>query len=137
MTESARENVKKISEKLNIKTIIIDKDSENNSRIFKRIFLAWAKKPSIGMIQMFCVGCRSGILKYQLPLMKKYNIDYLADGGSLNEDTYHKLSFLGIKDTNDDIMTIKDKNAKKVVGNILEIDLNAISVNPLNENYDQ
>ena len=35
-----------------------------------------------------------------------------------------------LKDTNDDIMTIKDKNAKKVVGNILEIDLNAISVNP-------
>lgn len=103
MTESARENVKKISEKLNIKTIIIDKDSEKNSRIFKRIFLAWAKKPSIGMIQMFCVGCRAGILKYQIPLMKKYNIDYLADGGSLNEDTYHKLSFLGIKDTNDDI----------------------------------
>jgi ParB family chromosome partitioning protein len=38
-----------------------------------------------------------------------------------------------LKDTNDDIMTIKDKNAKKVVGNILEIDLNAISVNALRE----
>ncbi len=35
-----------------------------------------------------------------------------------------------LKDTNDDIMTVKDKNAEKVVGNILEIDLNAISVNP-------
>ncbi len=35
-----------------------------------------------------------------------------------------------LKDTNDDIMTIKDKNAEKVVGSILEIDLNAISVNP-------
>lgn len=103
MTESARENVKKISEKLDIKTIIIDKDADKNSRIFKRNFLAWAKKPSIGMIQMFCVGCRAGILKYQHPLMKRYNINYLADGGSLNEDTYHKLSFLGLKDTNDDI----------------------------------
>ncbi|MEN8125461.1 MAG: ParB/RepB/Spo0J family partition protein [Bacteroidota bacterium] len=35
-----------------------------------------------------------------------------------------------LKDTNDDIMSVKDKNADKVVGNILEIDLNAIEVNP-------
>ncbi len=35
-----------------------------------------------------------------------------------------------LKDTNDDIMSVKDKNAEKVVGNILEIDLNAIDVNP-------
>ena len=35
-----------------------------------------------------------------------------------------------LKDANDDIMSVKDKNADKVVGNILEIDLNAIEVNP-------
>ena len=50
---------------------------------------------------MFCVGCRAGILKYQHPLMKKYNINYLADGGNLSEATSHKLGFLGLnaKDT--------------------------------------
>ena len=35
-----------------------------------------------------------------------------------------------LKDTSDDIMSIKDKNAEKVVGNILEIELNSITENP-------
>ena len=109
MTESARENVKKISEKLDIKTIIIDKDADKNSRIFKRNFLAWAKKPSMGMIPMICIGCKAGILKYQHPLMKKYNIKYLADGGNLSENSYHKLGFLGLN-TNDATIFIRTKD---------------------------
>ncbi len=110
MTESARDNVKKISEKLDVKTIIIDEETDKNRRLFKRIFLAWAKKPSIGMIQMFCVGCRSGVLKYQHPLMKTYNINYLADGGNLSENTYHKLGFLGLKHTSDETIFTRSKD---------------------------
>lgn len=35
-----------------------------------------------------------------------------------------------LSDTNDDIVSVKDKNAEKLVGSILEIELNAITVNP-------
>ncbi|MGB5243617.1 MAG: ParB/RepB/Spo0J family partition protein [Lutimonas sp.] len=35
-----------------------------------------------------------------------------------------------LKDTSDDIMSVKDKNADKLVGNILEIELSAIEENP-------
>lgn len=35
-----------------------------------------------------------------------------------------------LSDTAEDIVSIKDKNAEKLVGHILEIELNAISVNP-------
>ena len=35
-----------------------------------------------------------------------------------------------LSDSNEDIISIKDKNAEKLVGNILEIDLDAIEVNP-------
>ncbi|MFD1316654.1 ParB/RepB/Spo0J family partition protein [Namhaeicola litoreus] len=35
-----------------------------------------------------------------------------------------------LKDTSDDIMSVKDKNAEKLVGNILEIELSAIEENP-------
>ena len=96
MTESARENVKKISEKLGIKTIVIDKEADKCNRIFKGNFLAWAKKPSVGMIQMFCIGCKGGIRKYSYSLMKKYNIKYLASGGNFYENNPHKDGFLGL-----------------------------------------
>ncbi len=35
-----------------------------------------------------------------------------------------------LKDTHEDIVSVKDKNADKLVGNIIEIDLNAIIENP-------
>jgi ParB family chromosome partitioning protein len=35
-----------------------------------------------------------------------------------------------LKDTDDDIVSAKDKNADKLVGNIIEIDLDAVEVNP-------
>lgn len=35
-----------------------------------------------------------------------------------------------LSDTNEDIVSVKDKNAEKLVGSILEIELNAITVNP-------
>lgn len=35
-----------------------------------------------------------------------------------------------LKDPNNDIQTIEDKNADKVIGNIIELDINSIEVNP-------
>ncbi len=35
-----------------------------------------------------------------------------------------------LKDTDDDIISVKDKNADKLVGNIIEIELDAVEVNP-------
>ena len=35
-----------------------------------------------------------------------------------------------LSDTNDDIVSVKDKNAEKLVGSILDIELSAIAVNP-------
>lgn len=58
---------------------------------------------------MFCVGCRAGVLKYQHPLMEKYNIKYLADGGNLSEGAFHKLGFLGVEQTNDVSIFIRTK----------------------------
>lgn len=96
MPESAKKNIRNISEILGIKTIIIEKDVAKNDESFKRMFLAWAKKPSLGMIQSFCIGCRGGINKYIPEIIKKYDIKYLIDGGNYLEKTSYKLGFLGV-----------------------------------------
>lgn len=128
MTESARENVKKISEKLSIKTIVIDKEADKNSIIFKRNFLAWAKKPSAGMVQMFCIGCTTGIHKYSYSLMKKYDINYLADGGNFYESSYHKLGFLGFKNIED--VTISRESPRTKIFPFLYAILKEVIQNP-------
>jgi glutamine---fructose-6-phosphate transaminase (isomerizing) len=105
MPDSAKNNIKKITEVLGIETIIIDDEAPRNRELFKRLFLAWAKKPSLGMIQAFCIGCRGGINKNAPKMLEKYGIKYLIDGANYLEKTSYKLGFLGIE--KDDFSTFE------------------------------
>ncbi|MBN1324381.1 MAG: hypothetical protein JW986_10375 [Methanotrichaceae archaeon] len=98
MPEKTKENVKKISEELGIKLIVIDNDVGRNRSLFKRILLAWIKKPNPGMIQTLCIGCRGGVSGWIPKLLKKYNIKYILDGTNNYENTSYKLGLFGINE---------------------------------------
>jgi len=98
MPERTKENVKKISEELGIKIIVIDNDVKRNRHLFKKILLAWIKEPNPGMIQTFCIGCRGGVSKWIPKLLHKYDINYILDGTNNYENTSYKLGLFGIKE---------------------------------------
>jgi len=97
MPESAKKNVKNIGKILGIETIIVDEEASRNRELFKKMFLAWAKNPSLGMIQAFCIGCRGGVNNNAFRILEENNIKYLIDGGNYLERTSYKLGFLGIR----------------------------------------
>lgn len=97
MPDSAKRNIKNVTDILGIDTIIIDDEASKTKELFKKMFLAWAKNPSLGMIQAFCIGCRGGIHKNAPKILKKYNIKYLIDGANYTEKTSYKLGSLGIE----------------------------------------
>ena len=105
MPDSAKRNIKNIAKILGLETIIIDEEASKNNELFKKMFLAWAKRPSLGMIQAFCIGCRGGINRNAPRILKKYNIKYLIDGANYLEKTSYKLGFLGIGE--DDFSTFE------------------------------
>jgi PP-loop superfamily ATP-utilizing enzyme len=109
MPESAKENIKNIIEILELDTIIIENETRRNQELFRKIFLAWAKKPSLGMIQAFCIGCRGGINKNAPKILEKHDIKYLIDGANYLERTSYKLGFLGIG--KDDFSTFEPNRA--------------------------
>lgn len=96
MPETTKENIKKLSEKLDINTIIFNNDIKRNRNLFKNIFDAWIKHPRLGMIQTFCIGCRGGRNKYIPKLLHKYDISYILDGGNYYEGGSYKLGLFGI-----------------------------------------
>ena len=97
MPDSAKKNVKNIGKILGIETIIVDEEASRNRELFKRMFLTWAKNPSLGMIQAFCIGCRGGINKSALRILEENDMKYLIDGGNYLERTSYKLGVLGIR----------------------------------------
>jgi glutamine---fructose-6-phosphate transaminase (isomerizing) len=94
--EMTKENVKNLSKRLDIKTIVFDTDAKRNRDLFKRIFNSWIKYPHLGMIQTFCIGCRSGINKYIPQLLHKYNVSWILDGANYYEGGSYKLGLFGI-----------------------------------------
>jgi glutamine---fructose-6-phosphate transaminase (isomerizing) len=130
MTESAKENVKKISEKLGIKIIIVDSAVDRNRELFRKIFSAWVSKPSVQMLPALCIGCRSGIRNYAERIAAKSDIHYLLDGGNNYEDTSHKLGFLGIDSSDYNMLLSNSLQMHSIRLQILNSILKEIAKNP-------
>lgn len=96
MPETTMDNLKKLSKKLDINAIMFDDEVNRNRDLFRRIFNAWIKHPHLGMIQTFCIGCRSGINKCIPTLFQDYDIKYILDGGNYYEGGSYKLNLFGI-----------------------------------------
>jgi len=92
VSQKAKTNMKEMTDILNVKLLIEKHDFLK--KCFKNNLSSWLRKPSPGMIQMICCGCRLGMYRGLLRCAKKYQIPLVAYGSTELEKLPHKRTFL-------------------------------------------
>ncbi len=88
----AQQNVQSIANLLEID--LITRKNENQKKYLITNLKAYLCKPVIGMIPMFCTGCRYGIIGNAFNVAKEHNIPMIVIGWSPIEDTPFKEAYL-------------------------------------------
>jgi len=88
----AQENVRGIADSLDVDLVI--KKNEKQKKYFVTNLKAYIRKPSVGMVPMFCTGCRYGIIGNAIKIAKQNDIPLIAIGWSPIEDTPFKIAYL-------------------------------------------
>jgi glucosamine--fructose-6-phosphate aminotransferase (isomerizing) len=88
----AKENVKSITDLLGVD--LITKRNEKQKQYLLANLKAYLRKPAIGMVPMFCTGCRYGIIGNAFKIAKEHHIPMIIIGWSPIEDTPFKEAYL-------------------------------------------
>ncbi len=94
-TSLAKENVEKITKKLNVPLINIKEPSNLHLKMFKKNFKVWIRKPSVNVLPIFCIGCKY-MWYYIMKIAKKYKVGCVLSGGNRFENTVFKKLLLDI-----------------------------------------
>ena len=124
--EVAKENIRKLVEKLNVDFIEVNNISKVHLKTYKYIINQWIKKPSLAIFPLICVGCK--LMWWEiLKIAKKNNITLMVSGGNRFEDTSYKKALLGVKSD----VSWEDTFLKVIKGVIKEVFRNPRYLNPL------
>jgi len=88
----AQENVRRIVNALGCELVV--KRNEKQKKYMLTNLKAYLRKPMVGMIPMFCTGCRYGIIGNAFSIAKEYDIPMIVIGWSPVEDTPFKELYL-------------------------------------------
>lgn len=88
--EQTKLNVKNAVEILNVK-LIIDKH-DYLEKCVRHHILSWIHKPSLAMIETFCIGCRYGYMKKPISYTQKELIPIYFSGGARSEKVNYRLN---------------------------------------------
>ncbi len=91
-------NMKKMTDLLNVNLVIEKHDLLK--KCVKHHIKSWMKKPSIAMIESFCVGCRCGQQKMIPDFAKKKNISVIINGFTDTETTVYRYNIMKINPNN-------------------------------------
>jgi len=80
---------------LNVK-LVVDK-IDYLEKCFKHHIISWMHKPSLAMIETFCIGCRYGQNKGLPKFAKKNKIPIYIMGATLSEKANYKINMLKLK----------------------------------------
>jgi hypothetical protein len=93
VSEAAKENTRRIVKSLNVQLVIEPHDLLKKN--IRHNVSSWLRKPSPGMVQMLCCGCRLGMFRGLLRFAKKKDIPLVVLGaGSGIERCRYKEQFL-------------------------------------------
>jgi hypothetical protein len=92
----ARMNLDNAIRILDVDIVRFNLKNHFHEKSYKYNLNTWIKKPSLGVVPMICLACKSVVWWESIKIARKYNIHCIVHGVNRYEDTSYKKALLGI-----------------------------------------